>query len=437
VNPLVDPPDHADGGDEPEGEGAELLNDLRAVLTRYVVFPSAEAGDAVALWIAATHAQPAWEHATRLVLKSPLKRCGKSRLLDLLEALCHRVLITANISPAALARSISADDPPAILVDEADTAFATRRGERSETVEVVRGLVNAGFQRARPYTRWGVATRTLEECPTFAMAALAGIGDLPDTIEDHAVVVTMRRRAPSERVIPLRRRRDLPALVELRDRLHPYIRGHRGELERAEPTMPVEDRAADCWEPLVAVADLAGGRWPELARTACKKMTAAAADAEGSFAERLLADLRVVFGDAPTLWTATIIERLAALDEAPWADYYGQRVTDRAIAKLLRPYGVRSRDIKGEDGKAVRKGYYREDLHDTWQRYTSPGATSATSATAQLNRVADGSASEASATVRYPLTSEVAEVADVAATRDDGRLLDPGSEPDDPGRWSR
>jgi hypothetical protein len=272
-----------------------------------------------------------------LAIKSPVKRCGKSRLLDLLEALCHNPLLTVNISVAALVRSIGEDDPATVLVDETDTVFGKRRGERSDQAEDLRGILNDGHQRGRPYIRWDPAARQAERCPTFAMAALAGIGDLPDTIEDRAVVITMRRCAPGEQVAPLRRR-DLPALVELRDRLHAFVRGQVAKLETAMPTMPVEDRAADVWEPLVAIADLAGGGWPELARGACRRLTAdAAEEADSSPGERLLRDLRAVFGDAQALWTTTIIERLAELDEAPWADYYGQRVTDRAIAKLLRP----------------------------------------------------------------------------------------------------
>src|SRR6266487_975497 len=173
-----------------------------------------EGPDAATLWVAATHAQDAWEHATRLVVKSPLKRCGKSRLLDLVEHLAHNVLVTGNISPAALARSVTATDPPTLVCDEMDAVFIKRGGERSEAAEILRGLINSGHQRGRPYTRWDVTTRQLEQCPTFAMAALAGIGDLPDTIEDRGVIVTMRRRARGEQVTPLRRRRDVPALLD-------------------------------------------------------------------------------------------------------------------------------------------------------------------------------------------------------------------------------
>src|SRR5690606_5250515 len=116
-------------------EGAALLDEVRAALTRYVVFPTPEAADAVSLYVAATHGQPAWEHATRLVIKSPLKQCGKTRLQEIIAELAHNPLRTTNISPAALVRAIDADDPPTIMLDEADTIFTAKRGERSESAE--------------------------------------------------------------------------------------------------------------------------------------------------------------------------------------------------------------------------------------------------------------------------------------------------------------
>ncbi len=381
-------PEQAEGGegspqaarpdqDAPTGaaevDGAHLLDDLRGTLLRFVVFPSDHAADAATLWLAASHAQDAWETATRFVVKSPLKRCGKTRLLDMVEHLAHNVLVAANVSPAALARSVTDRDPPTLVVDEQDAVFAKRHGERSETAEVLRGLLNAGHQRGRPYVRWDVATRTLERCPTFCMVALAAIGDLPDTIEDRAVIVSMRRRAPGERVTPFRRRRHVAELLQLRNRLHGWVAAHLKELAVAEPDLPVEDRAADTWEPLVAVADLAGGDWPKRARAACRAMTdAAAADTEGAASERLLADLRGVFGTAQTLWTVTILERLANLDEAPWGDWYGRPLNARDLAKLLRLYGVKSKNVReGGVGESL-KGYAVADFTDAWRRYVPP-----------------------------------------------------------------
>jgi hypothetical protein len=255
-------------------DGAALLDELHSALRYYVVFPSPEAIDAVVLWVAATHAQAAWQHATRLHLTSPVKRCGKSRLLDVIHATCYRPVITVNISPAALVRSIGAD-PPTLLLDEIDTVFGKKASENHEDL---RGILNAGHQRNRPYIRCvGVGTaQRVEEFPSFAMAALAGIGSLPDTIEDRSVIVHLRRRAPGEKVAPFRIKKDVPQLRALGDRLGSWVGSHLSVLDDAEPPMPVEDRAADCWEPLVAVADLAGGEWPTRARRAAYVLTAEA-----------------------------------------------------------------------------------------------------------------------------------------------------------------
>jgi hypothetical protein len=356
--------------ERPDHEGAGLLGELHAALCRYVILPGPEAADAVTLWVAASHAQPAWEHAPRLAVVSPLKRCGKSRLLDIVAETCHAPLITVNATIAAVVRSIGAD-PPTLLVDEADTLWGSKK--QADNNEDLRGLLNAGHQRNRPMLRWDVTSRTAEHLDTFAMAMLASIGDLPDTIMDRAVVIRMRRRAPGERVDPYRTRRDAPPLNHLRDGLTGWARKHLHELHHAQPAMPLEDRAADTWEPLVAVADLALGDWPERARTAAQVMTAAEAQQEEdtSASVRLLGDLREVFdqADAEALYSATILDALHKLDEAPWADWYGHLLRPRELATLLRAYGVRPRDVREHGTGPQRKGYTRADLYEPWSRY--------------------------------------------------------------------
>jgi hypothetical protein len=409
----------ADGNLIPDGEdldGAGLLAELHAAMTRYVILPSAEAADAVVLWIAATHGVQAWHCAPRLDVTSPVKRCGKSRLIDVIRPTCHAPLITVNISPAALVRSIG-DDPPTLLLDEADTVFGPKAGDGHEDL---RGILNAGHSRNRPYIRWDMLTRKPESCPTFAMAALAGIGSLPDTITDRAIVVKMRRRAPGETVDRFRDRRDGEPLEELGIRLGAWVQAHLHELRDAEPDMPVEDRAADTWEPLFAIADLAGSDWPKRAAAAALSLTAED-DTDTTAGARLLADLRDVFEDAAAMHGETILTELRRISEAPWADYFGKPVSARDLAKLLKPYGVRACDVK-LDG-STKRGYRREHLHDAWTRYLPPAdglsATSATSATPQVNDAAQvaGSTSEVlPATSPMPLSCAVAEVAEVAET---------------------
>jgi hypothetical protein len=302
------------------------------------------------------------------VIRAPEKRCGKSRLLDIVEGTCHAPLITVNASPAAVYRAIGSDVPPTLLVDEADTIFS---GKNADNNEDLRGLLNAG-----PAIRWDSASRRLETMPTFAMAALAGIGAMPVTIEDRAVVIRMRRRAPGETVAPFRHRRDRPALTQLAADLAGWLGSHLAELEKAEPEMPLEDRAADTWEPLTAIADLADGEWPGLARHAALALTADHDQAAAvSDRIRLLADCRTAFRDADALpTTTTLITRLRADPEAPWCDHGPDGITARRLGILLADYDIRSANIRFGEPIGQVKGYYRADFADAWARYCTPTA---------------------------------------------------------------
>jgi hypothetical protein len=351
-----------------EINGAQLLHELHAAFGKYVVFPSAEAHDAAVLWCAATHGQPAWEHAPRLTLTSPEKRCGKSRLMDVAEAVCYEPLVTVNASTAAVVRSIT-DDPPTLMVDEADTIFGTKKA--AENHEDVRGIINAGHQRNRPYVRWDITSRSRELCPTFAMVMLAAIGGLPDTIMDRAIDIRMRRRSPGEKVAPFRTRRDAPPLRSLRDRVGEWVRSNISQLQQAVPVLPIEDRAADTWEPLFAIADLAGGDWPQRANRACLALTGTDPD-DAADGTRLLADLKTIWGeDEAHLFSTTIIERLHKIEEAPWSEWGWERkpITQRGLADLLRPYRVKPKTVR--IGGDTAKGYARADLTDPWTRYVT------------------------------------------------------------------
>jgi Protein of unknown function (DUF3631) len=291
--------------------------------------------------------------------------------LVIVEGTCHAPLITVNASPAAVYRAIGSDTPPTLLVDEADTIFG---GKNAEANEDLRGLLNAGHQRNRPAIRWDNASRRLETIPTFAMAALAGIGAMPDTIEDRAVVIRMRRRAAGETVAPFRHRRDRPALTALAFQLARWLGAHLPELEKAEPVMPLEDRAADTWEPLIAVADLAAGEWPALARHAAVVLTAdrdQAADMSDRI--RLLADCRIAFGDADVLPSTALVARLRSDPEAPWCEP-APGITPKRLAGLLAEYDIRSVNHRFPEPIGQVKGYFRADFTDAWARYCPPPA---------------------------------------------------------------
>jgi len=346
----------------PPQDGAAVLGDVAAFLTSYVIFPGGHAADAVALWAAHTHLAGKFESTPRLALLSPEKQCGKSRVLELLDLLCAGAETLSDASPAYLFRRIGAGQVT-ILLDEADAIW--KRGKSDESAEALRSIVNAGHRKSATVGRVEMNGQTakLTRFPVYAPAAIAGIGHcLPDTILDRSVVLLMRRRAPDERIRDYRERTTRPEGNALRDRLAKWAADIGERVGNPWPQMPpgVADRAADVWEPLVMVADLAGGDWPQRAREACAALVAGARDDTASIGTRLLDDLRDVFGNADALWTETILGKLHALDESPWGDWYGKPLDARHLAKLIRPYGPSEPAEKGwapVGGLAGQAGY--------------------------------------------------------------------------------
>jgi hypothetical protein len=366
-------------------DGAAVLDDLHTFLTRFVAYPSMAASFAHALWIAHTHLMDVWESTPRIAFLSPEPGSGKTRALEVSELLVPRPVEAINATPAYLFRKVSDPDGlPTILFDECDTLFGARAKEHEE----IRGILNAGHRRGAMAGRCVIVGKTVktEELPAYCAVAMAGLGALPDTILTRSVVVRMRRRAPSETVQPFRRRVHEAAGHALRDRIDQWASLIRPTMN-AWPEMPAEitDRAADVWEALIAVADAAGGDWPQWARVTAVTHVTDAKAASPSLGIRLLDDLRKVFGsNSNSLSIQEILIGLTSLEEAPWSDLRGRPLDSRRLANYLRPYGVSSTTIR--NGTAVMRGYKRDDLHDPWMRYLGEaGKGSVTSVTSATN----------------------------------------------------
>ncbi len=407
-----------------EPDGAQLLDDLVEALGRYVAYPSQASCVAVALWAAHTHTVEHFDSTPRLALLSPEPQCGKSRTLEVLELLVRAPLAVQSVTPAVLARTID-DHPTTVLLDEADAIF----GARAKDNEDLRAILNAGHRRGAGYARMvGEGARmTAKTFAVFAPVALAGIGDLPETVMQRSIVLRMRRRAPDEYVEPFRYRKAAEYLSPLRHLLADWAGQIAGQIATAEPVMPsgITDRPADVWEPLLAIADAAGGDWPKRARAACVELVSnSATSSTASLGVRLLADLRDVFADAAQLPTDEVLRRLLTLEEAPWSDLRGRPLDARSLARWLRPYGVGS--AQWRDGDARHRGYLAADLHDPWARYLpSPSAESVTTVTTVTGEQQRRSAApfpvtddgRDAVTMAPPLTSDVTVVTDVTDFR--------------------
>ena len=358
----------------------KLLDEVEEFLVRFVAYPSEAAKVAHALWILHTHCMDEWESTPRIAFLSPEPASGKTRALEITETLVPRPVEAISATPAYLFRKVSDPDGiPTILYDEIDTVF----GPRAKDNEEIRGILNAGHRRGAMAGRCVTSGKTIttEELPAYCAVAMAGLGNLPDTILTRSVVIRMRRRSPNERIEPYRRRLHSPEGYALRDRL--AVWAEQFGLENY-PEMPdgVEDRAADVWEPLIAIADSAGERWAKRARVAAVALVALSMESTPSLGVRLLSDLRTLFKGDTKLSTETILQKLCDIDEAPWGDLRGKPLDPRRLANYLRPYGVKSKTI--QEGESRPKGYTAEDLFDAWDRYLPPATEkSATTATSE------------------------------------------------------
>jgi Protein of unknown function (DUF3631). len=248
---------------------ASILDSISAFLQRYIIFQLPEQSRAIALWIAHCWTIDAFDFTPYLHVFSPEKRCAKSRLLNCLELLTPSPWQAVLPSEAVLFRKIE-KDRPTLLLDEVDCIFSNN--PKDEKQEALRSLLNAGFERGAKIPRC-VGQGTSQEVKDFSVfcpKALAGIGRLPDTVADRSIGIHLVRRARGEKVERFRKREAQTWATPIRNDLEAWSNraGVKANLREARPELPDElsDRQQDITEPLLAIADMAAGDWPEYAR---------------------------------------------------------------------------------------------------------------------------------------------------------------------------
>jgi hypothetical protein len=380
---------------------AALLGGTEAFVRRYVAFPSVHEPVAVALWSAHTYVWSAFDVSPFLRVSSPEKRSGKTRLLEALEVLVRHPWRVVSPSEAVLFRKIAADHPT-LLLDECDATFSSKGG-KDAAHEPLRALLNAGNRRGVRVPRCvgDGARMAIVEFDVFAPRALASIGPLPDTIEDRSVPVRLQRRAPHEPVDKFRYRDAVRDAAPLRDGFVAWGASAEEALRAARPDVPasLHDRAAETWEPLLAVADLAGGPWPERARAAAVALHGDGAALDETAGVVFLRALHAIFDERgePALATADLLAALVDRDDTPAAEWWGKALRDgdargpaRRLARLLRPYGIEP--ARWGSGAGTTRGYRRSDFTDAWARYLSSAPSAPPRDVADVAHVARGAA---------------------------------------------
>jgi putative DNA primase/helicase len=383
---------------------ADVLDTVARVFRKRVVC-SPEALDAAALWTAATWGcRPPGEGAgpeimPRLLFTSATKRCGKSTALDTVKAMVPRPLSTEGITEAALFRT-TALYFPTLCLDEGDTYMRNN--------EPLRALLNSGFARGGQVLRvvevsdgQGGRAQVPHSFPTFCPVVLAGIGNMPSTVEDRAIRVRLERKPPGRQGERIRG----ADLARMRTKITPHLAAHSDVLAAAmaagvaNSRFPpgLGDRDADNWEPLLAVADLAGGEWPQRATAAALKLCGDGEDRRDR-TEMLLADIseftreqRQQRWDAYRSWrakgraagqlrprpydfipTSELLSWLVSRDTSPWGECnHGRPLSAHGLNRMLKALKIASgRDRRG--GRITReevRGFWLPDFRAVWRRY--------------------------------------------------------------------
>jgi hypothetical protein len=361
-------------GASPPG-GCHILDEVAAFMQRFVILSKSELL-VISLWIAHTWAFEASDATPYLAVTSAEMRSGKTRLLEILELLVRSPWRTGRVTSAVLARKIE-NDTPTLLLDEWDAAA---RGSQ-ESTETLRGILNAGHRRNGKVSVCGPKSAGYQptDFRVFCPKVIAGIGKLPETIADRSIPIRLKRKAPGERVARFRMKLIAADANCLKSRLTAWVRLHLEALKEARPGLPeyLSDRQQDGAEPMLAIADIAGGDWPAQARAALKELCSSNNSTEESLGVSLLSDIRDIFceTDAEELSSRELVGALLKLDGRPWPalDHQGP-ITPNVLARLLAPFDIFPRNVR--TGRLVLKGYKRASFEDGWYRYLTPLAPS-------------------------------------------------------------
>jgi hypothetical protein len=351
-----------------------VLDEIATFVQRFVVLKRSEP-TLISLWIAHTWAFEASDATPYLAVTSAEMRAGKTRLLEVLELLVRNPWRTGRVTGAALARKVDSDCPT-LLLDEWD---ATARGNQ-ELTETLRGILNAGHRRNGKVSVCGPKSTGYQptDFHVFCPKVIAGIGKLPETIADRSIQIRLKRKGPGEEVERFRTKLVLGEANRLTGRLRAWVSAHLESLNEARTELPefLSDRQQDGAEPLLGIADAAGGDWGSRARAALMELYSSNNSTEESLGVSLLSDIRDVFceTDAEELSSRDLVGALFKLDGRPWPalDHSGP-ITPNVLARLLAPFEIFTRNLR--TGRLVLKGYKRASFSDAWYRYLAPLAS--------------------------------------------------------------
>jgi len=350
-------------------DGATLLAELVTTIRQYIIVTEPQA-IAIAVWIIWSHLFETFDLAPRLSIESPVLECGKTTLLDLIETLTRRPVGAAEISPAAIYRTIEVYKPT-LLLDELDGVFRPGNSNK-ETAGDILTILNSGHTRAKANVIRLVKDGddfSPRQFSTFTPIAHAMIGHPPTTLRSRAIVIALKRKRAGEKLMKTLYGRDkakrYAELEQLAQRIARWAVDNAAAVAQQAPAPPFDNRAADNWTPLLSVAHAIGGDWPGRARAAAQALAAAAPDQTEILGIQLLADIRTILGKQDRINSTYLCDHLQKIETSPWSSMprTGKPITTTRIASILRGFEVIP--AHKDDGN----GYAAKDLADAFARY--------------------------------------------------------------------
>lgn len=329
--------------------GAQVLNEVLAQLQAHVI-ADIETLHMATLWVCMTWLSDVATVLPLAVITAPEKGCGKTTLLTAMSKMAQRPMQVAGTTTAFLFRVIELE-APTLFIDETDTFMRDN--------EELRGLINSGHTRDSAFIGRVVGDNHEPKLfSTWCAKALSGIGHLPETIESRAIILKMRRKLKGESARNIRHTTP-DTFTDIKRRLARWADDNASAFSDLHPVMQgLSNRDADNYEPLLAIAMLAGGEWVQCIENACVKLLEHANDNQ-SLGVELLDACRHAFEvlKVERIKSTDLLEQLLKDDEAPFLTYNrGKPITARQIARRLNEYGIKPKPMRfGYDG--VSKGY--------------------------------------------------------------------------------
>jgi hypothetical protein len=364
--------------------GQSVLSAAEGFIRRFCILPE-PAYLPMALWTAATHIPDAFGAFPYVALLSPVKGCGKTRVLEILELLCANPQRFTSASPASIFRMMK--ESPTLLLDEVE---ALRNNKPSESAQAILSILNAGHRKGATVPRCVPPDWKVEHFPIYGPKAFAAIGRLPDTLVDRSFRIPMQRKTVAQKIERFIFAKTPGEAEPIRSAVALWAESNRDAIHQTYSSMEdlrfLADREADLWMPVFAVCAVAAPeRIEELKRCALALCgDKAADDLDDSLALTLLLDVRSVWTPGrQNMTTASLMDALARLPESEWAEPE-HKLTPKKLAGLLRPFGIEPRQVRV--GIGTGKGYLLADFEAAYSRYLPlPGPGKETSETTRIN----------------------------------------------------